>query len=162
VRLEITTVQNRPRCKGAMLPMQVWACLFSACCCVEIFCCVLFSFFMKANSGRRLECLAMDSFKTLFWDDPQTVTFLHLHRGKDPPPHIEKRHPPPPTQCNIFGVLMNFNVNLRFEHVYTPKHLSIPSNFKFLEITMPAKILLFWNVVLIPSKACVCQFERTF
>jgi len=52
--------------------------------------------------------------------------------GKDPP--VERNTP----RLSVIFFLLFFNVNLHFVHDYTPppKHLFIPSNFKFLEIAL--------------------------
>jgi len=73
-----------------------------------------------------------------------SVIFLHPPRGgKYPPPNWETT---PPQLSVIFSVfLMFFNVNLHFRMFTPPKHLSIPPNFKFLEITLLSIYSTFVN-----------------
>jgi len=58
-------------------------------------------------------------------------------QGAKTPPQMSD-DTPPPAQCDCFSFLMCFNVNLSFEHVYTPSNICPypPLYFKFLEITL--------------------------
>jgi len=51
-------------------------------------------------------------------------------------PQLRDDNPPTPGQCICFCFLLLFNVYLHFADVYTPRHLYIPPNFKFLEIIL--------------------------
>jgi len=75
------------------------------------------------------------------WSGPTVLTDFHIHPvlfSHPPPmgyrpPNWETTPPPSPTQCNLFWFLMQICASRMLN---TPKHLSIPPNFKFLEITL--------------------------
>jgi len=73
----------------------------------------------------------------------EAVILLHLTLGggKDPPPPVGRRHPPPLFCLKYFK--MFFNINLCFEHVYTPlNNFYTPPQFQIPEITLIGSDLL--------------------